>query len=137
MRSILGTALGLAIVLGCVGCGAASQKILGQPVHRQVAIMVRISRQVDLADNAGGVAELVEAIEKGLKDEGLNSEVYGRGRSPTTAAHRAERAVLERTEFHVGSAPQRGFTDSSTRPVESHLKDARELRSKLPQPVRY
>jgi hypothetical protein len=61
--------------LACLGCGA-SQKIMGQPVHKQVAIVVRISDEVNQADNAGGVAELVETVEKGLKDEGMDSEVY-------------------------------------------------------------
>lgn len=112
MRSILGTAIILAIALGCEGCGAASQKILGQPVHRQVAIMVRISRQVDLADNAGGVAELVETIEKGLKDEGLTSEVY-------TAAD--DHPPPPRIELNVLFWSERNSTSSQLRDAGSLL----------------
>jgi hypothetical protein len=49
---------------------------LGQPVQRQVAIVVRISDEVNEADHAGGVAELVQTSAHGLKDQGMDSEIY-------------------------------------------------------------
>jgi hypothetical protein len=58
-----------------VGC-AAQQTILGQPVHRSVAIKLHISDEVNSADHAGGVAELVQAITDGLKDKGMDSDIY-------------------------------------------------------------
>ncbi len=45
-------------------------------MHRQVAIVVRVSDQVNRADDEGGVAELVETITNGLKEHGMESEVY-------------------------------------------------------------
>lgn len=57
-------------------CGGAQQRMLGRPVHQQVAIVVRISDEVNHADEAGGVATLVETIEAGLNDHGMRSEVY-------------------------------------------------------------
>ena len=75
-RTPWGTAIIFALAMSSYACGAASQKILGQPVKKPVAIVVRISQQVNIADEAGGVAELVEAVENGLKKQGLTSEVY-------------------------------------------------------------
>ncbi len=68
---------GLVVVgLVCLSCGGARQQILGQPVHQQVAVVVHISEEVNQADEAGGVAQLVETVEAGLKDHGMLSEVY-------------------------------------------------------------
>ena len=76
-RSWLGCGM-IAVELACGGCTGAQQqpRIMGQAVHQQVAIVVRISDQVNDADNAGGVAVLVEGIEAGLKEHGMWSEVY-------------------------------------------------------------
>jgi hypothetical protein len=73
--SQLRTGLAVSFVFTATAC-AANQKILGQPVHRQVAIVVHISEEVNQADHAGGVAELVETIQDGLKDQGIDSEIY-------------------------------------------------------------
>jgi len=73
-RLILG--LMVAAAGACIGCGAANQQILKHPVRQQVAIVVRVSDEVNEADEAGGVAELVEVVTKELKDHGMDSEVY-------------------------------------------------------------
>jgi hypothetical protein len=73
-RSRLGFSF-LALAFAGTGC-AAQQQIMGRPVRTPVAIVVHISDEVNAADHAGGVAELVETIEDGLKDQGITSEVY-------------------------------------------------------------
>jgi hypothetical protein len=65
----------LCVACTVTGC-AAQQKILGRPVQQKVAIVVRISDEVNAADNAGGVAELVQTIADGLKDHGMYSDIY-------------------------------------------------------------
>ena len=72
-------------------------------LHRQVAIVVRISREVDLADNAGGVAELVQTVSKGLKDEDHRGRVSAAvllGRAPARA--RAIRLEYSRVTTAAG-----------------------------------
>lgn len=64
-----------ALCVACTGC-AAQQKLLGRPVPQKVAIVVRISDEVNAADKAGGVAELVQTISDGLKDDGIDSDIY-------------------------------------------------------------
>ena len=73
--------LGSIFLIGLVslpfGCAAQQkQKIMGEPVHRPVAILVHISNEVNAADHAGGVAELVQTLQDGLKDEGIESDIY-------------------------------------------------------------
>jgi hypothetical protein len=75
-HTTLGMALYFAAALACSGCGASTQRILGQPVRRPVSIVVHISDQVNTSDQAGGVAELVEAIGAGLKEHGMPSQIY-------------------------------------------------------------
>ncbi|MEI9937515.1 MAG: hypothetical protein WDO69_09880 [Pseudomonadota bacterium] len=70
----------VACVLGALGMGCASgpSTLLDWkvPVHQQVAIMVSISEQVNIADESGGVATLAETISNRLKDHGIPSQIY-------------------------------------------------------------
>ena len=66
---------GLAAAL-CVSCGGSQQMMLGHPMHEQVAIMVNISKEVNQADTGGGVATLAETVSDGLKEHGINSQIY-------------------------------------------------------------
>lgn len=67
--------LAASLVFTATAC-AGPQKLMGQPLHQRVAIVVRISEEVNQADHAGGVAELVETIQEGLKKQGIDSQVY-------------------------------------------------------------
>ena len=63
----------------CVASGCAShQRLLGHPVpaHQPVAILVKVSDQVNLADDGGGVATLVETLSDELKENGIESQIY-------------------------------------------------------------
>ncbi len=72
----LKTGLIAACATASVACGGAAHQILEHPVHRPVAIVVQVSDQVNGADDVGGVAELVETVTNGLKEHGMDSEIY-------------------------------------------------------------
>ncbi len=85
-------ALGLVSTVLCVGCAGSQQKILGQPVHQRVAILVSSSQEVDDTDHAGGVATLAETVSDGLKDHGIESQIY---------ASKEDHPPAPRVELHV------------------------------------
>jgi hypothetical protein len=74
--STLGLGLGSVALVLCTACGAARQQLMGQPVHQQVAILVSTSAEVNAADEAGGVATLAETVSDGLKELGIDSQIY-------------------------------------------------------------
>ena len=83
------------VLLGalCVGCGAGVQKsVLGQPMRERMNILVRTSDEVNKADNAGGVGQLVDTIYAGLRKHGIESQVYA---APDEHPH------APRIELHV------------------------------------
>jgi hypothetical protein len=75
-HSLFGLGLGLVVGVFGIGCGGAQQKLVGQPVHQRVAILVSTSQEVDDTDEAGGVATLSETVSAGLKEHGIDSQIY-------------------------------------------------------------
>jgi hypothetical protein len=69
-------AFGFALAFLSGGCGAAHQKLVGKPLHQSVAILIRTSDQVNAADDGGGVATLAETVTDGLKENGIESQLY-------------------------------------------------------------
>ena len=67
----------LGLVASCGGCGGARQNLVGYPLHHQrVSILIKISDQVNAADDDGGVATLAETVSAGLKENGIDSQIY-------------------------------------------------------------
>jgi hypothetical protein len=76
IRSTLTSVFTFSVAIFSGGCGAAHQKLVGQPVHQSVAILITTSDQVNAADDGGGVATLAEAVTDGLKENGIESQLY-------------------------------------------------------------
>jgi hypothetical protein len=92
-RSLFRTALGLALLASCCACGAAHHSLVGYPLqHQRVAILVKISDEVNEADDGGGVATLAETVSAELKENGIDSQIY---------ASKYDRAPAPRIELDV------------------------------------
>lgn len=75
------------------GCAATVDKsILGHPMRERMNILVRTSAEVNQADNAGGVGQLVDTIYAGLREHGIDSQIYA---APDEHPH------APRIELHV------------------------------------
>ena len=86
----------------CVGCSATvSKSILGQPMRERMNILVRTSDEVNKADNAGGVGQLVDTIYAGLRAHGIDSQIYA---APDEHPH------APRLELHVQYWSERSST---------------------------
>lgn len=72
MRAEWVAILGLWLLSAC----GSSTKLLGHPVRRPIAIVVRISDEVAKNDDGGAVASLVDAMLDGLHERGLDGQVY-------------------------------------------------------------
>jgi hypothetical protein len=66
-------------VLALVALSCASRQapaLVGQPIQKPVAVLVRVSDEVVQTDDFGGTASLVETIERGLAERGVESEIF-------------------------------------------------------------
>ena len=83
----------LALVALCTGCAASvKQSVLGQPMRERMNILVRTSDEVNKTDDAGGVGQLVDTIYAGLREHGIDSQIYA---APDEHPH------APRIELHV------------------------------------
>lgn len=66
----------LMAILGATGCGASSKLLLGEPVRKELAVLVRVSKAASLADNAGGTEAIVDRVTNGLSERGIQNQIY-------------------------------------------------------------
>lgn len=52
--------------------------LLGQPVKRPIAVVVRVSNEAAEMDDGGGTAALVETLTAGLEERGLRAQLFMR-----------------------------------------------------------
>lgn len=78
MRAWLGRGFLLIVVGLALGCSSGPMTLVGYrvPQRQQVAITIDISKQVDKEDDGGGVSTLAETITDGLKEHGIDSQLY-------------------------------------------------------------
>jgi hypothetical protein len=91
MRARLFAVFGLALSSAC----GSSTKLLGHPIHQPIAIVVRVSDEVANNDDGGAVAAMVDAMVDGLRQRGLDGQVY---------AAPDEHPPAPRIEVRVGTA---------------------------------
>jgi hypothetical protein len=72
MRARWVAILGLWLTSAC----GSSTKLLGHPVHHPIAIVVRVSDEVANSDDGGAIASMVDAMLEGLRERGLEGQVY-------------------------------------------------------------
>ncbi|MEP7051222.1 MAG: hypothetical protein ABJB12_12760 [Pseudomonadota bacterium] len=73
----VGWSLVVLLMAVCTGCAATvSKSILGKPMRERMNILVRTSDEVNKTDNAGGVGQLVDTIFAGLREHGIDSQIY-------------------------------------------------------------
>ena len=91
-------------------CGAAHQSLVGYPVqHQRVSILVKINDQVNEADDGGGVATLADTVSAGLKENGIDSQIYA-SKYDQAPAPRIELSVVY---WHGTSAISHKFAAAS------------------------
>jgi hypothetical protein len=74
-----GTYLGTGLLLALAATGCASQSaptLLGQPVEKEVAVLVRMSDAAAEIDVSGGTAGLVDGVTRGLDERGMQNQVF-------------------------------------------------------------
>ncbi|HEX3851722.1 MAG TPA: hypothetical protein VHW01_12195 [Polyangiaceae bacterium] len=61
----------------CCGCaGITKQSVLGHPMRQRINLVVRTSTEVNKTDDAGGVGTLVDTVLAGLREHGIESDIY-------------------------------------------------------------
>lgn len=66
----------IAAWLVATACGSIQNKLVGQPVKKPVALLVRVSPEAAESDDPGAVASLVETLASGLEERGMQVEVF-------------------------------------------------------------
>jgi hypothetical protein len=73
----VGRALLFAIAVAAASCAPRGKlKLVGQPVPREVAVLVRVSDDAAETDDLGGTAALVESMTDGLARRGVHSQIF-------------------------------------------------------------
>ncbi|HEY6559089.1 MAG TPA: hypothetical protein VI072_17515 [Polyangiaceae bacterium] len=68
---------GALLALAAFSCASRqAPTLVGQPIKKPVAVLVRVSDEVAQTDDFGGTASLVETIERGLAERGVESEIF-------------------------------------------------------------
>jgi hypothetical protein len=70
------TLLLVQIALVGAACASSPPLLLGQPIKKEVAILVHVSKAVAHTDELGGTAAMVEALSEGLSERGVRNQVY-------------------------------------------------------------
>lgn len=66
----------VAIALLGAACASGPPLLLGQPIKKEVAILVHVSKAAAHTDELGGTAAMVEALSNGLSERGVRNQVY-------------------------------------------------------------
>ncbi|HWP05525.1 MAG TPA: hypothetical protein VNN72_07280 [Polyangiaceae bacterium] len=66
------------VVAGLLGaaCASGPPLLLGQPIKKEVAILVHVSGAAAHGDQFGGIGALVDAVSDGLGERGVRSQIY-------------------------------------------------------------
>ncbi len=65
------------LALAAFACASRqAPALVGQPIKKPVAVLVRVSDEVAQTDDFGGTASLVETIERGLAERGVKTEIF-------------------------------------------------------------
>ena len=103
--------LGSALVVALVTSSCASQpalKLLGQPVKKEVAVLVRPSDAAVESDVSGGMAGLVDGVTGELDERGMQSRVF---------AAKDEHPPAPRIELWIEQWDADDRTDQAVAPV--------------------
>jgi hypothetical protein len=76
---LVGMQLSIAVFIALTAVSCASREsvaLVGQPVRKPVAVLVRVSDEAAAADELGGTAALVEAVTQQLAERGVRSEIF-------------------------------------------------------------
>lgn len=57
-------------------CASGPRLIMGQPIKKEVAVLVRVSKEAVHADKFGGIASIVEVVTEGLTKRGIPNQLY-------------------------------------------------------------
>jgi hypothetical protein len=92
----------LLAVTVCCGCaGTVKQSVLCHPMRQRISVVVRTSKEVNKTDEAGGVGTLVDTVLAGLREHGIENDIYA---APDEHPH------APRIELHVLYWSQRSST---------------------------
>jgi hypothetical protein len=69
---------GIALVFSAVvaGCASGPPLLLGQPIKKEVAVVVHVSAEAAHGDQFGGIGSIVETVTDGLTKRGVANQVY-------------------------------------------------------------
>lgn len=65
----------LSLGIVTAACASGPRLILGQPIRKEVAVVVHASKDTD-GDRFGGIGTLVETVTEGLTDRGIANQLY-------------------------------------------------------------
>lgn len=75
--SIMQLSVTVLIALTAVACASREPvALVGQPVRKPVAVLVRVSDEAAATDALGGTAALVDAVTQQLAERGVRSEIF-------------------------------------------------------------
>jgi hypothetical protein len=57
-------------------CASGPRLILGQPIKKEVAVLLRVSTTGTAGDQFGGIAAIAETVTEGLKKRGIANQLY-------------------------------------------------------------
>jgi hypothetical protein len=66
------------VAVAASACASGPPKLLGQPIKRPIAVLVRVSDEAAKVDDLGATAALVETLTEGLAERGVKSDVFAR-----------------------------------------------------------
>ena len=65
------------LAIAALSCAARqAPALIGQPIRKPVALLVRVSDEAVKTDELGGTATLVETITSGLAERGVQTEIF-------------------------------------------------------------
>jgi hypothetical protein len=59
-----------------LACASGPPKLVGQPITKPIAVLVRVSDEAAKTDELGGTAGVVEAVSNGLSERGVPNQIF-------------------------------------------------------------
>ena len=73
-RGVARAAFLLAVLL--VGCASGPPLLMGQPIKKELAVVVRVSKEAVHGDKFGGIAAMADVVTEGLTKRGVANQLY-------------------------------------------------------------